>query len=202
MHDDGRINWSDDIDEDEETWNNGDEGIVTWDVDRNEVRATQEIDAHENRAHFVHCVHCGNRIHRSAEICPHCGIRVSEPQHQKKGSTLSFVAGVIVGFIVLVLLSGIFILGPIIAGVFAGVIAGGGAGRGASAGFTTGTMGFFILAMILMVGGSIIGMSLDSIVGVFATLFGAFSAIFLMFIGFFYGILCMIGGAVGGLLRG
>lgn len=203
--DENSIGW--DVEDGDIVWgtDQDDSGAVSWNMQTRWREGTDQsvhIDS-EDRTDFRHCTKCGRRIDSHAEICPHCGVRVAQaPQTREERSRLSYWAGVFVGFIALIFLSGIPILGPILAGLVAGVIAGGGAARGASAGFTTGALGFFILAMILMIGGSFIGISSDTLIGAFAPLLGAFSALLLMVVGLFYGILCLIGGAIGGVLRG
>src|SRR4030066_2513532 len=56
---------------------------------------------------------------------------------------------VFLGFITMIVLGWIPIIGPFIAGLVAGLIARGGAGRGATAGFITGILGALIIAVVI-----------------------------------------------------
>jgi len=194
------IEWDTDAD-DETVYSDTDDGLVRWTPDRTERSKIRTVDITENRTQFRYCEDCGKRINVNAEICPYCGVRVAHTARHKKGGALSFWGGVLAGFIALIFLSWIPILGPILAGFIAGVIAGGGAGRGASAGFTSGMIGFSIVAVIALVGGSFFGIVMEDFLGIFVTLLGVFAAFALLVAGLFYGFLCLIGGAVGGLLR-
>jgi len=75
---------------------------------------------------------------------------------ENKGA-LSFWIGVLIGFIAMIVLSFIPILGPILAGLVAGIIAGGGAGRGAGAGFLSGIIGPLVAFGLLGLGGGMLG---------------------------------------------
>jgi hypothetical protein len=112
---------------------------------------------------------------------------------EKKG-VLSFCIGVLVGFIAMIILSFIPILGPIFAGLVAGIIAGGGAGRGAGAGFLSGIIGPLVGVGLLGLGGGILGGWLGGLIG------GAIGML-LIIASLVYAILGLIGGAVGGIIR-
>lgn len=62
-----------------------------------------------------------------------------------------------VGFIAMIVLSFLPVLGPILAGFAAGVVAGGGAGKGALAGFLSGIIGAIVAAIILSSLGAMLG---------------------------------------------
>lgn len=204
MDDRDEVSWSTSEDEGLVRWDIGeDEGLVRWDAGRGERRGVQRSSSPpEDSAQFIYCSNCGKRIRVNAEICPYCGVRVAPTQIHRKRSSLSFWAGVLVGFLALIPLSILLpILGPILAGLAAGVIAGGGAGRGASAGFSAGMIGFLVLAVVFAIGGVSIGAELGDLYGAFATWLGFLGALVSLLVGFFYSILSMIGGAIGGLLR-
>lgn len=108
----------------------------------------------------------------------------------KKGS---FWPGVIAGFIVMVLLGSLPVLGPLIGGLVAGLIARGGVGGGATAGFVSGIFGAMIVSVILILGGSLF----FGIPGFFMALGVSFVIVIATL---YFGILGAIGGAVGGAL--
>lgn len=110
------------------------------------------------------------------------------------GGSGNFIVGVMVGFLLMIALFWLPVIGPLIAGFVAGVIAGGGPGRGGLAGFLSGITGAVLLTIIV----TIIGTAFLGPFGVFI----GFVAGVLLFVFFFGGaILALIGGAVGGLIR-
>jgi predicted nucleic acid-binding Zn ribbon protein len=175
------------------------EGIVTWGRTPDEVPYPRVHHATESRdiSPSKHCLHCGERISAAAEICPRCGARVSESR-ESKGGALSLIAGIIVGFFALLFLGAIPIVGPILAGLIGGIVAGGGAWRGAGVGFLSGSIGFVVLAIIIL-GGTSVGSG--SFIETLILIFGEFLVLALLVVGLLYGLLCMIGGAIGGLIR-
>lgn len=189
--------------EDRIIWNTDteDDGIVRWETDINERDRVHVITGRddEKETTFFFCSACGNRINKEFEICPYCGMRVKERlQHEKSGGYLSLLVGVLVGFVALILLEWIPIVGPILAGFIAGLITGGGAGRGAVAGFIVGSMWFLFIAAII--GGILPAMS-DDLIGSLFAFIGMLGTVLLIILGLIYGILCMVGGAIGGFLR-
>lgn len=207
MNDEDRVDWSTRADdEDRISWSTGadDEGLVRWETDRGRREKTERITIRDeiDVGKFQYCGNCGKKIDLRAEICPNCGLKVTKvPLHEKR-SNLSFIGGVLVGFIALILLSGIPILGPILAGFIAGVLAGGGAGRGAAAGFFAGIVGFLLLAILVFaIGVSVFGTSIESLFEMLSAVIGSFIAIALIIVGLFYSLLCLVGGAIGGSLR-
>ena len=111
------------------------------------------------------------------------------------GTQGSLGLAVLLGFLTMIVLGWIPVIGSFIAGLVAGLIVRGGAGRGATAGFLTGILGALIIAAVLMVLGTaslgglgfLVGFGL-SVVVVLLSLVGA--------------IIALIGGAIGGALRG
>jgi hypothetical protein len=108
----------------------------------------------------------------------------------KKGS---FWPGVIVGFMVMVLLGSLPVLGPRIGGLIAGLIARGGFGGGATAGCVSGIFGAMIVSVILVVGGTLC----FGIPGFFTALGVSFIIVIATL---YFGILGAVGGAFGGAL--
>jgi hypothetical protein len=202
----GIVTWDNQEEEEELSSNTEEEeGIVTWDIAQSEemdrTRHIERVDRTRHRAEprgissLKYCTSCGEQISPEAEVCPYCGVRISKT----KKSGFSLAAGIFAGFLILLFLGGIPIIGPIIAGLIAGIIAGGGAGRGAGAGFAAGMVGYAFLVVLILSGISFIGTG-----GIFETLIGiigGFVVIALLLLGLFYGLLCMIGGAIGGLIR-
>ncbi len=103
----------------------------------------------------------------------------------------SFWLGVIVGFIVMVLLGSLPILGPVIGGFIAGIIAKGGVWGGATAGFVAGLFGAIVISVVLIVGGSL----LFGIPG-FLTALGV--SFIIVIATLYYGLLGFVGGAIAG----
>ena len=101
---------------------------------------------------------------------------------------------VFLGFVTMIVLGWIPIIGSFVAGLVSGLIARGGAGRGATAGFITGILGALIIAVVLMVLGTAFLGGLGFLVG-----FGlSIVVILLSLVG---AIVALIGGAVGGEIR-
>jgi hypothetical protein len=153
------------------------------------------------------CPRCGR--YSESNYCPNCGTdlrspspSLSEPypssgpmQSRPKGS---IGLGAFVGFLLLIFIGVIPILGALIAGFVAGLIARG-AGRGAVAGFVAGILGAVIVALLLTVGGATIGGIFGSagLGGLFGGLVGG--AAVLLSLG--NAIVCLFGGLIGGALR-
>jgi hypothetical protein len=109
------------------------------------------------------------------------------------------IAGVIVGFIAMLFLSFIPILGPILGGLVAGLICGGGAARGLVAGFLAGILGAVIMAILVTTGFSFFG----GIAGfpLVGAIFGGSIGFVIVIAGLYEGFLGLIGGAIGGAIR-
>jgi hypothetical protein len=153
------------------------------------------------------CPRCGK--YSESNYCPDCGIDLRaagqyaylrdspslQPQARASGS---IGLGALAGFLLLVFLNFIPILGALISGFVAGLVARG-AGRGAVAGFLAGILGAVILTLLLTVGGAAIGgiLGLAGVGGLFGGLVGGTAV--LLSLG--NAILCLIGGLVGGALR-
>ncbi|NYT07008.1 MAG: hypothetical protein GKC05_01950 [Methanomicrobiales archaeon] len=103
----------------------------------------------------------------------------------------SFWVGVIVGFIVMVLLGSLPVLGPVIGGFIAGIIARGGVWGGATAGFVAGLFGAIVISVILIIGGSL----LFGIPGFLTALGVSFIVVIATL---YYGLLGFVGGAIAG----
>jgi hypothetical protein len=103
----------------------------------------------------------------------------------------SFWLGVIIGFIVMVLLGSLPVLGPIIGGFIAGLIARGGSWGGATAGFVAGLFGAIVISVILILGGSL----LFGIPGFISALGVSFIIVIATL---YYGLLGFVGGAIAG----
>ncbi|NYT17433.1 MAG: hypothetical protein GKC06_05445 [Methanomicrobiales archaeon] len=103
----------------------------------------------------------------------------------------SFWLGIIVGFIVMVLLGSLPVLGPVIGGFIAGIIAKGGVWGGATAGFIAGLFGAIVISVILIIGGSL----LFGIPG-FLTALGV--SFIIVIATLYYGLLGFVGGAIAG----
>jgi hypothetical protein len=153
------------------------------------------------------CPRCGR--YSESNYCPNCGTDLRSPppapsqpypstgptQARPKGS---IGLGAFVGFLLLIFLGFIPVLGALIAGIVAGLIARG-AGRGAAAGFVAGILGAVIVALLLTAGGATIGglFGLASLGGLLGGLVGG--AAVLLSLG--NAIVCLIGGLIGGALR-
>lgn len=103
----------------------------------------------------------------------------------------SFWLGVIIGFIVMVLLGSLPVLGPIIGGFIAGLITRGGSWGGATAGFVAGLFGAIVISVILILGGSLI----FGIPGFISALGVSFIIVIATL---YYGLLGFVGGAIAG----
>ncbi len=106
----------------------------------------------------------------------------------KKGS---FSLGVIVGFIAIVLLGSLPVLGPVIGGFIAGLIARGGAWGGATAGFVAGLFGAIVISVVLIIGGSLI-------FGIPGFLMALGVSLVIVLATLYFGILGFVGGAIAG----
>jgi len=152
------------------------------------------------------CPRCGKYF--ESNYCPDCGVDLRPPppapsQSSSTGPTQarpsgSIGLGAFVGFLLLIFLGFIPILGALIAGVVAGLIARG-AGRGAAAGFVAGILGAVVVALLLTVGGAAIGgiFGLAGLGGLLGGLVGGAGV--LLSLG--NAIVCLIGGLIGGALR-
>jgi hypothetical protein len=153
------------------------------------------------------CPRCGK--YSESNYCPNCGADLRSPPpapsqpYPSTGPTQarprgSIGLGAFAGFLLLIFLGFIPILGALIAGFVAGLIARG-AGRGAAAGFVAGILGAVIVALLLTVGGAAIGelLGLSGLGGLVGGLVGG--AAVLLSLG--NAIVCLIGGLIGGALR-
>ena len=104
------------------------------------------------------------------------------------------VIGIVVGFIAMVFLSYVPILGPVLAGFIAGVIAGGGALRGLATGGLSGIIGALGVCFILGALGTFNGGATG---GITASGIGAVLVILLLY----SAPLGLVGGAIGGAIR-
>ncbi|MGB5926180.1 MAG: DUF5518 domain-containing protein [Dehalococcoidia bacterium] len=107
--------------------------------------------------------------------------------------------GVLIGFIAMIFLDFIPILGPILGGFVAGVIARG-PGRGALAGFLSGILGAVILAILVTGGFGFFGSLFD--LPIIGTFLGGAIGIVILVLGLYNGFLGLVGGAIGGFVRG
>jgi hypothetical protein len=109
------------------------------------------------------------------------------------GKNGSFWIGVAIGFVVMVLLNSLPVIGPLIGGFIAGIIARGGMWNGAKAGFLAGIFGAVIISVILIIGGSLL-------LGVpgFITALGV--SFIIVLAALYFGIIGLIGGLVAGAL--
>jgi len=105
----------------------------------------------------------------------------------------NFWLGVIVGFIVMIVLGFLPVIGPLLGGFVAGIIARGGWWNGAKAGFVAGIFGAIVLGIILIIGATLF----LGVVGFFGGL-GVTAA--LIAIALYSAILGLVGGAIGGLI--
>jgi hypothetical protein len=103
----------------------------------------------------------------------------------------SFWPGVVIGFIAMILLGSLPVLGPVIGGFIAGIIARGGVFGGATAGFVAGLFGAIVISGILLIGGSL----LFGIPG-FLTALGV--SFIIVIATLYYGLLGFVGGAIAG----
>ena len=103
----------------------------------------------------------------------------------------SFWLGVIIGFMVMVLLGSLPVLGPLIGGFIAGLIARGGSWGGATAGFVAGLFGAIVISVILILGGSL----LFGIPGFISALGASFIIVIATF---YYSLLGFVGGGIAG----
>jgi hypothetical protein len=106
-----------------------------------------------------------------------------------------FWVGVVVGFIVMVLLGSLPVLGPLIGGFISGLIAKGGARGGAMAGFVAGLFGVIVISIILIIGGSLL-------FGIPGFLTGLGISFIVVLAAFYFGLLGTVGGALAGVIVG
>jgi len=133
------------------------------------------------------------------ELTSQAVLRSNKMVKSKTGSTGAIVLGAFVGFIAMIFLNFIPVLGPILAGFIAGLIAGHGAGRGLLAGFLAGILGAVIVAVLVTSGLGFFGSLLDMpLVG---TLIGGAIGTVIIVMGLYNGFLGLVGGAIGGALR-
>lgn len=107
----------------------------------------------------------------------------------------SFWVAALIGFVVMVVLSPLPLVGPIVGGFIAGLLAGGGAWNGLKAGFTAGIFGAIVLGIIMVVGGTLL-------LGIVGFLGGTVGALTLIILAVYTGVLGLIGGAIGGIIAG
>ena len=106
----------------------------------------------------------------------------------------NFWLGAFVGFVLMVLLGNpLPVLGPLFGGFVAGLVARGGIVNGAKAGFIAGIFGALVVLVIGMIVGTL-----------FAGPFGFLIALgiggILLFTALYFAVLCLAGGALGGLI--
>ena len=107
-----------------------------------------------------------------------------------------FIA-VLVGFIAMVFLGGIPIVGPILAGMIAGLLAKG-VQRGMVAGFLSGIVGAILLAILISSGFTFFGiLGRLPILG----LLGGAIGMVIIIASLYAGLLGLVGGAIGGKIR-
>jgi hypothetical protein len=106
------------------------------------------------------------------------------------GKSGSFWLGVVVGFIVMILLGSLPVLGPVVGGFVAGIIARGGAWNGAVAGFTSGILGAIIIGVVFTIGGSLVFGVPGFLMGMGVSFFAILAALYFAILGF-------VGGAIG-----
>jgi hypothetical protein len=109
---------------------------------------------------------------------------------------------IIIGFIAMVALSSMPILGPILAGFISGLIAGGGLKRGLISGFLSGTIGGIIAGILLPIVGGLLGSIFGgpqgaALGGILGSVAGAGVFVSTLYFGF----LGLVGGGFGGFLR-
>jgi len=106
----------------------------------------------------------------------------------------SFWLAVAIGFILMVVLGFVPVIGPLVAGLVAGLIAGGGAWNGGKAGFLSGLLGAVILSGLAIVGSTFL-------LGIFGLVAGLGIAVTLIILALYHAVLGFIGGFLGSLLR-
>lgn len=165
------------------------------------------------------CPKCGKAVSAGSIFCNYCGVRlptereltVVEPpddwvptpsQRYAPSSTTrsrgGIGLGVLAGFLLLIFLGFIPILGALIAGIVAGLIARG-AGRGAVAGFVAGIFGSVVLAIFLSFLGAAVG-GIFGLTGLGGLLGGLVGGSYVV-LSLGSAIVCLIGGLIGGALR-
>ena len=110
------------------------------------------------------------------------------------GKEGSFWLAVIIGFILMVVLGFVPVIGALVAGLVAGLIAGGGIWNGGKAGFFAGLLGAIIMSVIVILGGTFL-------LGIFGFISGLGISLVLIILALYHAVLGFIGGCAGGLLR-
>ncbi len=108
----------------------------------------------------------------------------------------NFWTAVIVGWLVGLIL-GFFlpVIGPLIGGFVAGWMVRGGIGNGAKAGLAAGILGAIVIAVLLLIGGTLL-------LGAFGFIAGLGTSLVIIVMAFVYqGLLSLIGGAIAGAIR-
>ncbi|MEI7432633.1 MAG: DUF5518 domain-containing protein [Methanomicrobiales archaeon] len=106
----------------------------------------------------------------------------------------SFWLAVAIGFVLMVVLGFVPVVGPLVAGLVAGLIAGGGVWNGGKAGFLSGLFGAVILSVLVIAGSTFL-------LGIFGLVAGLGIAVTLIILALYHAVLGLIGGCIGGLLR-
>ena len=108
----------------------------------------------------------------------------------------NFWMGVIVGWLVGLILGFLLpVIGPLVGGFVAGWMAGRGIGTGAKAGLFAGILGAIAIAILLLIGGTVL-------LGAFGFIAGLGTSLVIVVMAFIYqGILSLIGGAIAGAIR-
>lgn len=104
----------------------------------------------------------------------------------------------LIGFIVMILLQPLPILGPLIGGIVAGGILHHGTGSGAIVGFIAGIFGAIVLTILLLTVGFLSGLLGD--IPLLGALIGGGFGIMSITFSLYEGILGAIGGAIGGIV--
>ena len=107
----------------------------------------------------------------------------------------SLLPGVLIGFIVILLLGSLPVLGPVIGGFISGLVARGGLRGGCMAGLFAGIFGAIVVSAIRILGGSL----LFGIPGFFTMLGDQFIIVIAIL---YFGLIGALGGALAGALFG
>lgn len=154
------------------------------------------------------CPNCGKTVPENSNYCPFCAASLKGPPNiagtspgtyagvqPPLDSSGSLAGGIAIGFVLLVFLGWIPIIGALGAGFVAGLIARG-VGRGAAAGFIAGVVGGIIAVFVLGALGSILGSSFG--MGLLGGAIGAGIGGLVLLLSVGGAIFAAIGGAVGG----
>jgi|APHig6443717817_1056837.scaffolds.fasta_scaffold531500_2 hypothetical protein len=106
----------------------------------------------------------------------------------------SFWLAVAVGFVLMVILGFVPVIGPLVAGLVAGLIAGGDVWNGGKAGFLSGLAGAVILSVLAIIGSTFL-------LGIFGLIAGLGIAMTLIILALYHAALGLTGGIIGVLLR-